>query len=298
MKGLGNKRLLVCDLDNTLYDWVGYFVSAFYAMVDEVVRITNCDRNRLLDDFRAVHRKHHDSEHPFSLLETQTIQNLFPGQPLWEIAQRLDPTFHAFNVNRKKNLQLYPGVREELEILSQSGLVLVAHTESKLYAVVDRLTRLGLTGYFQQIYCRERPSSKHPTPETGRTWLDRFPMQKVVELSHRQRKPDPNVLLEICRVQKVSPAETAYVGDSVARDILMAKTAGVLAIWAKYGTIRPEDQYQHLVRISHWTSEDVERETKFKERAKKIHPDYVLENGFSEIVHVLRRRDQPFTATH
>ncbi len=284
------KRLLICDLDNTLYDWVNYFVLSFYAMVDEVVRITSCDRNRLLDDFRAVHRQHHDSEHPFSLLETRTIQDHFPGQRREEIAQHLDSAFHAFNVSRKQNLQLYPGVREGLEIISQSGLAIVAHTESKLYAVVDRLNRLELTGYFQQIYCRERPSSKHPDPEIDRIWLERFPMQKVVELSRHQRKPNPDVVLEICRAQGVPPAETAYVGDSVARDILMAKTAGVFAIWAKYGAFHSEDQYQQLVRISHWTAEDVERERKLKEKAKKIRPDYVLENGFSEIVHALRPR--------
>ena len=32
-------KVLVCDLDNTLYDWVGFFVPALYAMVDETVRI-------------------------------------------------------------------------------------------------------------------------------------------------------------------------------------------------------------------------------------------------------------------
>ena len=54
MKDSVSKRLLICDLDNTLYDWVSYFVPTFYAMADEVVRITNCDRDRLLDDFRLI----------------------------------------------------------------------------------------------------------------------------------------------------------------------------------------------------------------------------------------------------
>ena len=143
-----NKKLLVCDLDNTLYDWVSYFVAAFYAMVDEAVRVTGCDRERLLDDLRTVHRYHHDSEHPFSLLETEMVQVLFPGQSKKEIARRLDSAFHAFNASRKENLRLYPGVRGALEALSRSGITIVAHTESKLYSVVDRLTRLGLVDFF------------------------------------------------------------------------------------------------------------------------------------------------------
>lgn len=66
-------KLLVCDLDNTLYDWVAYFVPSFYAMAAKVVELLGCDREKLLDDFREVHQRHHDSEQPFALLETRTV---------------------------------------------------------------------------------------------------------------------------------------------------------------------------------------------------------------------------------
>ncbi len=282
-----NRRLLVCDLDNTLYDWVGYFVPAFYAMVDEVVRITDCDRERLLDDFRAVHVRHRDSEHPFSLLETKIMQEIFPGQSHKEIVKRLDPAFHEFNIVRKERLRVYDGVHEGLAALSRSGVTLVAHTESKLYAVIDRLTRLELIGYFRRIYCRERAISQHPNPEIARRWLERVPIERFVELSHHQRKPDPDVLLEICRGEGVAPEEIAYVGDSVARDILMAKMAGAFAIWARYGALPDENDYRKLVRISHWTKEDIKREGVLKEKAREIEPDFVLHHNFMEIIHAI-----------
>lgn len=282
-----NKKLLVCDLDNTLYDWVNYFVAAFYAMVDEVIKITGCDRQQLLDDFRTVHRLHQDSEHPFSLLETQTVRSLFLGKTRSEIAAELDSAFHAFNASRKQNLHLYPGVRESLEVLSESGIILVAHTESKLYAVVDRLTRLDLTKYFRRIYCRERSSMIHPDPHLAERWLAGFPMRKVLELSHHQRKPNPSVLLEICRDEDALSSETAYVGDSIARDMFMARTAGVLSIWAKYGASHQKDHYQSLVRVTHWTDDDVVRERELSARAQGLRPDYVLENSFDEILPVL-----------
>lgn len=279
-------KLLVCDLDNTLYDWVGYFVPAFYAMVDEVVRVTGCDKEQLLDEFRAVHRHHHDSEHPFALLETPTILRLYTGLTRQETAEKLDSAFHAFNSSRKKNLQLYPGVRESMEALSRAGCVLIAHTESKLYSALDRLTRLDLGDYFKRIYCRERPQSQHPDVAAGERWLSKTPLHKVTELSHHQRKPDPDVLMEICRVEGVSPADAAYVGDSMARDILMAKTANVFAIWAKYGGHR-QDQYQKLVRVTHWTDDDVEREKSLRVQAETIQPDAVLQLSFSEILGAL-----------
>jgi phosphoglycolate phosphatase len=278
-----SKRLLVCDLDNTLYDWVTYFVSAFYAMVDEAVKITGCDREQLLDDFREVHREHSDSEHPFALLETQTIKRLFPFESRADVARRLDRAFYAFNSKRKENLRLYPGVKEVLDALSSQGITLVAHTESKLYAVVDRLSRLELTNYFSKVYCRERSIAHHPNPSVGSQWLSRFPMNKVRELSHHQKKPSPEVLLEICADQGITIDQTAYVGDSIARDIMMANDTGVYSIWAKYGTSHHSEAYPLLVRVSHWTEQDILRERELAEKAKGIRPDYVLHTDFSEI---------------
>lgn len=277
-------KLLICDLDNTLYDWVAYFVPSFYAMVDKVVDLLRCDREQLLDDFREVHQHHHDSEHPFALLETRTVINSFKGWERSEIAQALNPAFHAFNSARKKHLSLHPGVEPTLEYIRQRGVRLVAHTDSQLFGVVDRLTRLNLTDFFPRIYCRERPQSDHPNPETGRTWLNNFPLHKVHELSKHQLKPDPTVLTEICDAEAVGRHETAYVGDSIARDILMAKKAEVFSIWAKYGAVLTTDDYEKLVRVTHWTEEDVENERRLKKEAENIRPDYIAENSFVEVL--------------
>lgn len=284
---LANKKLLVCDLDNTLYDWVRYFVSSFYAMVNEVVRLTSCDRERLLDDFRRVHQRHRDSEHPFALLETEVVHDLFRGYTLREIARQLDPAFHAFNATRKSTLVLHPGVREGLDSLKRSGVVLIAHTESKLYGVADRLIRLQLAEYFDRIYCRERPNARHPDPDSIDGWLERIPMDRVVELSRHQRKPDPEVLLEICGMENVNVSDVAYVGDSMARDMLMAKNAGVYAIWAKYGTDHSSEEYERLVRVSHWTADDVRTERRLHREVRKMQPDFVAETSFMEVLDAL-----------
>lgn len=277
-------KLLICDLDNTLYDWVSYFVPSFYAMVDRVVDLLGCDRERLLDDFSEVHQRHHDSEHPFALLETRTVIDHFKGWGRSEIAQALDPAFHMFNSARQKHLRLHPGVKPTLEYIVQRGVRLVAHTDSQLFGVVDRLARLNLIDFFSRVYCRERPQQSHPNPEAGRNWLDSFPMQKVRELSKHQLKPDPTVIAEICNAEVVAPYEAAYVGDSIARDILMAKRAGVFSIWAKYGAMLDTDSYEKLVRITHWTKEDVEKERSLRKEAENIRPDFVAEDSFVEIL--------------
>lgn len=67
-------RLFITDLDNTLYDWVSFFTSSFYEMVGEAAGLLQADRGELLDQLRDVHRRHHNSEHPFALLETPLVQ--------------------------------------------------------------------------------------------------------------------------------------------------------------------------------------------------------------------------------
>lgn len=278
-----NKQLLVCDLDNTLYDWVSYFVPSFYAMVDCVVEITGCDRNKLLDDFREVHQRHHDSEQPFALLETETIKQIYANACRDAVIRRLDPAFHIFNLQRKQNLRLHPGVRETLELLRHHRVKLVAHTDSKLYGAVDRLYRLELFDFFDKIYCRERPISIRPM---AADWLSRFPMEKIVELSLHQTKPNPVVLAEICAAEAVSHDDTVYIGDSVARDVLMAKRAGVFAVWAAYGAEHSAALYDALVRISHWTPEEVEWERLLRIEARGISPNFVAHREFSEVLTV------------
>jgi phosphoglycolate phosphatase len=290
-------KLLVCDLDNTLYDWVGYFVPSFYAMVDVTVDLLGCDRERLLDDIREVNQRNHDSEQPFALLETQTVIDYFKGMERHDIAKALEPAFDAFNFARETHLRLHPGVETTLEHIRQRDVRLVAHTDSQLFGVVDRLRRLNLTDFFSSIYCRERPRLSHPNLERGRIWLDSFPMDKVRELSKHQLKPDPTVLAEICNDEGVAPHEAAYIGDSIARDILMAKRCGVFSIWAKYGAVLNSDNYEKLVRITHWTEEDVKKERRLKKEAENIRPDFVVENSFAEILPAIFQNEK-FDAYH
>lgn len=280
-------RLIICDLDNTLYDWVGYFVPAFYSMVEEVVKVTGCNKEKLLDDFQIIHKKYNDSEHPFALLETDTVKSLFPQTPLSQVAKELDSAFHAFNTSRKNNLRLYKGVTETLELLSNENYTIVAHTESKLYSIMDRLTRLDIDKFFKRIYCRERSISTHPFPDIAKNTLKTYPLYKAIELSHHQRKPDPSVLKEICADEGFSTQDSIYIGDSIARDVFMANEAGACSVWAKYGAHHSRELYEKLVRITHWTNEDVQREKKLKEVTIDICANYTLREGFYELTNVL-----------
>jgi phosphoglycolate phosphatase len=67
----------------------------------------------------------------------------------------------------------------------------------------------------------------------------------------------------------------------------MAKEAGLFAIWARYGAAVEPHLYERLIRVSHWTPQEVEEELEVRRRAASVRPDAVLENGFHELLSVL-----------
>jgi hypothetical protein len=100
--------LVVTDLDNTLYDWVTFFVTSFYRMVEVASELLDAPREQLLDELQAVHRRYHDSEYPFALLETDIVLSRFGDIPRLESKERLKPAFQAFNEARDETLRLWP----------------------------------------------------------------------------------------------------------------------------------------------------------------------------------------------
>ena len=109
------KRLLITDLDDTLYDWLGFFIPSFYGMVDEIANITKINKDTLLKEFKLIHQYHGSVEYPFATLELPSILKKYSGKSKEEIKEILSEAFHKFNSIRKYNLKLYDGVEETLK---------------------------------------------------------------------------------------------------------------------------------------------------------------------------------------
>jgi FMN phosphatase YigB (HAD superfamily) len=248
----GSQRfsLLIFDLDNTVYDWYSAFLPAFYEMATVAADVLQCDREALLDQLQQVHIKHRDVEHPFSLLETDIVRRLLKENNTEWVRDLLDPAFHAFNRSRKANLKLYPCTLETINVLRNLNIRLIAYTDSKYYAAWGRVYRLGLEDIFETVYCREKGLS-HGTKRLGGSERNP-PAGKVVELPSHEAKPNPRILANIVAAQGVLMSDAAYIGDSLTKDVLMAKRACCFAIWAKYGAYTDRAMYERLARISIW----------------------------------------------
>jgi phosphoglycolate phosphatase-like HAD superfamily hydrolase len=272
-------QLVITDLDNTLYDWYSAFVPAFYAMVREAAPILGVDEQRLLDELQVVHRRHGSAEHPFALLETEAVASSTQGLAKRAIMARFDPAFHAFNSVRKQNLKLYDGVLGTLEQLRRMRVPVVAYTDARVVNSLARLRKLGVKPLIDRLYA---PATVL-VPEDSRDLDSDF----VRLLPAGDRKPNPRTLADICTEYNLPTDRALYVGDSLVRDIFMARMAHLPSAWARYGTQYDRELWRQLVRVTHWTDEDVRREQALSQEAEGVEPDCVLDR-FNDILNFYR----------
>lgn len=228
-------RLLITDLDNTLYDWVTYFATSFSAMTKALVQLLEVDEQIILDEFKVVHQRYGNSEQPFAVLELPSVRRRFGDVNRSQLVHKLDPALHAFNSARKKSLKLYDDVASTLLTLRSQGVTIVGHTEAIAVNAYYRLSKLQVVDCFQRLYTIEGHTEDHPIRERQEQLAPTHDLIRVVPIT--ERKPNPHLLLDICQREGIPPQGAVYIGDSLTRDISMAKAAGVLSIWARYGTI-------------------------------------------------------------
>ena len=281
-------RLTITDLDNTLYDWVTFFSAALAAMVDAAHALTGIDRDTIFDDLRAVHQRYGNSEQPFALAEAACFERHFGPIRFEERVEKLDAAFHAFNRARKATLVLYPTVATTLPTLAAQSIV-VGHTEAIAPNAAFRIVKLGIEPCFARIYTAPDMSSR--PPRVANDW-HRDALLRFRALKPGERKPNPAVVLDICQQWGVRPDECLYIGDSLSRDVGMAKAAGAHTAWARYGTRYDRDAWALLVRVTHWTADDVARAEEAARRYHDVKPDVTLDE-FADVFSAFEFEREP-----
>ncbi|MBF4277005.1 HAD family hydrolase [Vibrio anguillarum] len=277
-------KLLITDLDNTLYDWVSYFSQSFEVLVDSIVDLTGIDKSILLRDFKDVHQKYNSSERPFATLEVKAIVDHYGTSDKEVLKVKLAPAFQKFSEKRKETLRLYDGVTDTLAKLRAKGVKVVGHTESYEVNAVYRAKKLGLDLHLQHLYTIGSNSSSHP--DKLKPMIDPSDVDWVIKLPEEERKPNPRLVLDICEREGVSPTDTYYIGDSIVKDMSMANAAGVNSVWAKYGKDFQSANWKLLVSITHWTDEDVRIEEDLKTMYSKEKPLFEV-SSFAELQDII-----------
>jgi phosphoglycolate phosphatase len=143
-------RLVVTDMDNTLYSWVDYIVPAVEAMVAAVVQATGLPRLRVVQSLKQVYTRHESNEYPYALQESSLFQE-FPEFGSFDKLV-IDPARAAFSEARRKYLKPYKGVVETLGVLKARGIVVVALTDAPRNPAEQRAKRLGIDTLLAELY--------------------------------------------------------------------------------------------------------------------------------------------------
>jgi phosphoglycolate phosphatase len=286
-------KLLVTDLDNTAYDWLGAHVPAFNAQVTELNRLTGIPETDLLGAYRRVHRDRHTSEYAYAFLELDVLDEFDGGLDPAERLRRYRTALHAYRAEHLRCLRLYPGVLATLSELRGRGVRVVAHTDAMMFYASLRICVLGLEPLLDGLFAvRDHDWPAGVSPPFGELFSARARFRSAVavqeELPRDLVKPDPEVLWRILRRFDVAPAETAYVGDSLSKDVRVAQRAGVHDIYAEHGLSYDSPLYERLVEVTHWNAADVKRETEL--RRHPVSPTARV-SSFPELTGVLEDLD-------
>jgi phosphoglycolate phosphatase-like HAD superfamily hydrolase len=275
--------VLVTDMDNTLFDWLEMWLAAFGAMLDRLTADSGVDRARLEQEFYTLHQRHGTTEYAFAIQELPSLRARHPPE---ELPERYASAIEAYRAMRRRTLALYPGVLETLHAVRAAGTLVVAYTESRAYYASYRVRTLGLDEALDYLYS----PPDHALPEgVIPAQIRRYPPEhyRLHHAVHRHVregvwKPDAAVLQGILREIGAEPGEAAYVGDSLIKDVTMARTAGVVDVFARYGDVRSRSGYPLLRRVTHWPPAMLAGSERITEA--DVLPTHVLASGFGELL--------------
>ncbi len=283
-------KAVITDMDGTLYSWVDYIVPALEAMVRSLETTTGMPRIRIVQSLKEVYEKHGTNEYAFAIQESQIFQEFgydfdsFNTLVIW-------PARRAFSEARRQYLRTYRGVLEGLEGLLSRGVRIVALTDAPRGPAERRLKQLEIDRFFDALYALEG----FPVPdlvdegvkEREKAGYYRSAVPTVVELPASFEKPSAEGIRQVLRDLELRPEEVIMVGDNLKKDMAAATSAGVLGVWAEYGTYVPPE---YRVRLNVISARAVTKKNVSDETEERIEePEHAISN-FGRVLDIIDRR--------
>jgi phosphoglycolate phosphatase len=284
-------RLVVLDLDNTLYDWVGFYIPSFLAMVRELSRISGIGPAELKASFKKVHERHRSSEYAFAIEELDVLKKESRDLSTTNVFERYGTAIEAFRETRGNTLHLYDGVLETLKLLKAANKKLAAVTDATMFYALRRIKDLGIEDLFDLI-CAPADHGLPPRvrAQDARRSLDPLRYQSTIpiqlDLDKAIRKPDPAILRAILATMETAPEEALLVGDSLTRDIKMAQRCRVWDVHAQYGARVDPRFFHELLQITYWTDHDVAEDQKLRQEG--VNPTFTIDSP-SELLQIIKK---------
>lgn len=249
-------EVLLVDLDNTLYDWVAFYVPSLLAMAEAVAADLGLHVDEVFEQLRDVYGRHGSVEYAFA------VQGLAATRALdqQDVRQVVCNARAAFAHARQRHLRPYPGVDATLRIVREEGTRIVAATNAPLFQAQRRLRHLGLSQHFDGIAARMSfvvPLSDPAIPDVAaraRQGDYRCQIPRHWSFDDHELKPARTMYLRIFEDLDVKASSALVVGDSLAKDVQPALDLGARGAWARYGTTPHHELLAVLLKVTPWSS--------------------------------------------
>jgi len=236
--------LVILDVDDTLFDWLGMWSTSFSIVLDGLTRTSTQSRAEQIAILRQFHVAARTSEREFTTDDHRALNIC---------EQEFRDLIEMHERSTTKLTIPFDGVLTTIISLKAMGVRVVAHTDTPRQIAEDRFVKLGFDGIVDALF-----ATQGNDVTTFRR--SRLTATKSAIFSSPYLKPDPRNVLAIMDHYSVCPADCIYVGDSKTKDMPMARAAGVRDVFAAYGCQRSSDAYSLLRSVSHWTDEDIAHE--------------------------------------
>lgn len=305
MEKIGHPKtsLLVLDIDNTVFDWVTYYVHSFAAMLKCLEDIVGVSYKELAAESKQVFTRYGTIEYPFLVQELPSVIASFGPDIDRMLVEAVDPCRKIFNATAEDYLVPYGGVIESLTHIRTKypHMAIAALTDAPRYVAMWKMNKLGLLSFFDAIYGLGDP--KIPiSEEYQRVKVDPEILHKHLKQSNFGFAGDIRVLPDEYEKPGIRGLKTVlmdfeldedpehkkqvtWCGDNLNKDVGLGKKLGIRTIWAKYGADVSEEMKEMLAQFSpeHKIHKNVHL---MDESSQKLLPDVTLAS-FSELLKVL-----------
>lgn len=252
-------KLFVTDIDNTLFDWVHYYVTSFMAMMQDVATSIGAPLPVVLQESRDVFAVHGSIEYPFVVQELPSVARHYGDDIEKMLAGVVRSAREVFLAAAKPCLTPYPGVVPTLMAIRAltPKVPIVALTDAPRYVAAWKLNKLGLLPYFDAIY--GLPDPRIPVAQSsGQVKVAPEILAKHLQhndfgfkgrfrsLPEEYEKPGTRGLKTVLMDYELDDdtehrRSVLWVGDNRRKDVGLGARLGVRTAWASYGIPRAED---------------------------------------------------------
>lgn len=283
---MAKARILLTDIDNTLFSWVDFFAPCFRALVHAVSRESRIPEPVLYDAFQVTFKREGSVEYKRAIQSNLAVQTLRAD----EQARMVQLGAKVFSIAMRKHLRPYPGVVDSLRRLRLDGVRVVAVTNSGALQAVDRVRRLGLAKYLDGLVAWDHDVAQIADTEADyeealRVRTARSGLPWTVTLGREQLKPSHVAYQSALQSLGDLDRDVWIIGDSLEKDLLPAKGMGAHSVWARYGHDFKDENFDTLLRITHWSQAKIDQTYD----TTVLRPDSVV-SAFSEVVDVIGLR--------